>query len=195
MAQSASIIREGQFRTPGAVDYPQMIRTGRLVLRPPRLDDAGAVFEEYASDPAVTRFMIWPTHASVRDAENFLPLCVAGWSSGRELSWAITVPPSDRVVGMVGLRPHEFKADMGYVLARRLWGQGIMPEAAGAVLRVALQDPRVWRVWATCDVDNRASARVLEKIGMTYEGTLRRYIIHPNLGPEPRDSLVYARVR
>lgn len=178
-----------------AVDYPPLIRTERLVLRRPRLDDAPAVFEEYASDPAVTRYMIWPTHTSVRDAEAFLPLCDAGWSSGQELSWAITVPPGDRVVGMIGLRPLEFKADLGYVLARRLWGHGIMPEAAGAVLRVALQDPRVWRVWAMCDVDNRASARVLEKIGMTYEGTLRRYIIHPNISSEPRDTLVYARVR
>lgn len=177
------------------MDYPQIIRTERLVLRRPRLDDAPAVFEEYASDPDVTRYMIWPTHTSVQDAQQFLPLCDVGWSSGREFSWAITVAPSDRAVGMIGLRPNEFKADLGYVLARRLWGQGIMPEAAGAVLQLAFRDPLIWRVWATCDVDNRASARVLEKIGMTYEGTLRRNIIHPNLSLEPRDSLVYSRVR
>jgi ribosomal-protein-alanine N-acetyltransferase len=177
------------------VILPELVRTTRLTLRRPRLSDAQAVFEEYASDPEVTRYMDWPTHRSVRDAEAFLPLCDTGWASGRDLSWAITLTPSDRVIGMIGLRPHGFKADFGYVLTRRLWGQGIMPEAAGAIVGLAFEDPSVRRVWATCDVENRASVRVLEKLGLTYEGTMRRHLIRPNLSAEPRDSLVYARVR
>ena len=54
---------------------------------------------------------------------------------------------------------------------------------------------QVRRVWAVCDIDNRASARVLEKIGFEQEGVLRRWITHPNVGPEPRDALCYSRVR
>ena len=70
-----------------------------------------------------------------------------------------------------------------------------MSEAAGAVLREALAQPQVFRVDAVCDVANGASARVLEKIGMQYEGVLRRYIVHPNVSDEPRDVRMYAATR
>jgi len=56
-------------------------------------------------------------------------------------------------------------------------------------------EPDIYRVFATCDVDNPASAKVMEKAGMKYEGLLRRYMIHPNVSEEPRDCLMYARVR
>jgi [ribosomal protein S5]-alanine N-acetyltransferase len=58
-----------------------------------------------------------------------------------------------------------------------------------------LAAPSVWRVQAYCDPENGASARVLEKAGLVREGLLRRYIVTPNLGDEPRDVYVYALVR
>jgi ribosomal-protein-alanine N-acetyltransferase len=63
------------------------------------------------------------------------------------------------------------------------------------VVHAALALPGVYRVWAMCDADNVASGRVLEKVGMQYDGTLRRCAVRPNLGPEPRDAHLYARVR
>jgi RimJ/RimL family protein N-acetyltransferase len=53
----------------------------------------------------------------------------------------------------------------------------------------------LWRVQAYCDVEHRASARVLEKAGLTLEATMRRYLVLPNLGTEPRDVFLYAKVR
>ena len=53
----------------------------------------------------------------------------------------------------------------------------------------------IFRIWAVCDLDNFASARVLEKAGMQREGVLRRYILHPNISSEPRDVYCYATVR
>jgi ribosomal-protein-alanine N-acetyltransferase len=53
----------------------------------------------------------------------------------------------------------------------------------------------VYRIWATCDTDNVASARVLEKAGLRREGTLHRWSVKPNIGPEPRDAFVFAKVR
>jgi RimJ/RimL family protein N-acetyltransferase len=70
-----------------------------------------------------------------------------------------------------------------------------MTEAARALVSETLARPAIWRVWAVCDVDNTASARVLEKAGLEREGTLRRYIVHPAVSPEPRDVHLYARVR
>lgn len=98
-------------------------------------------------------------------------------------------------MGMVELGNKEFKAEIGYVLARKYWGQGFVPEAARAVADWALAQPNIYRVWTVCDVDNLASARVLEKIGMQREGLLRRYIPHPNISEAPRDCWCYAKVK
>jgi RimJ/RimL family protein N-acetyltransferase len=70
------------------------------------------------------------------------------------------------------------------------------PEAARAVLEWASTLDGVHRIWATCDVENGASARVLEKIGMAREGLLRRWAVRPNLpATPPRDAYVYSWVR
>lgn len=96
---------------------------------------------------------------------------------------------------MVASRLRGSKADLGYVLSRSHWGQGLATEAVRSVNEWLRASPDIYRVWATCDFENPASARVLEKIGMECEGVLRRWIIHPNISPEPRDSFVYAWVR
>ena len=97
-------------------------------------------------------------------------------------------------MGMVALRPDGHKADMGYVLGRVHWGQGLMVDAARVVVDAAFLDPALLRVWAVSDVDNRASARVLEKLGVVREGLIRSWLLHPNVSPVPRDVLVFAQL-
>jgi ribosomal-protein-alanine N-acetyltransferase len=70
-----------------------------------------------------------------------------------------------------------------------------MAEALTYLVNWALNEPTIFRVWAHCDIENRASARVLEKSGMTEEGILRRFSIRPSISSEPRDSILYAKVR
>ena len=91
---------------------------------------------------------------------------------------------------MVELRLHGHMADLGYVIARPHWGQGFVSEAARVVVDWALVQQHIYRVWAVCDIDNAASARVLEKIGMQREGLLRRWIIHPNMSGRTTRLLV-----
>lgn len=174
---------------------PETIATKRLRLRRPNTADAPRVLREFATDPEVTRYVVWSPHADIRDTLAFLEQCDEGWESELELTWALTRPPSDDPIGVIGIRPDGFKADIGYVLGRRHWRQGFMTEAARALVEHAFDLPAMVRIWATCDVENQASARVLEKIGMTREGTLRRWIMHPNLSSEPRDALVYSILR
>jgi RimJ/RimL family protein N-acetyltransferase len=85
--------------------------------------------------------------------------------------------------------------DLGYALARRWWRQGLMSEAVTAMIEWALAQPTIYRVWATCDADNVASARLLERVGMEREGVLRRWLVHPNLSKVPRDCLCYSIVK
>jgi len=177
------------------MNWPETIPTDRLVLRRPVERDAIAIFDGYAQDADVVRYLVWPPHRSVDDTRAYLRHTDDGWATGAELTWALTFPGDDRLIGMIAIRPNGHKADLGYVLARTHWGQGLMAEAGRAVVDVAFRDPGVYRVWAVCDVENHASARVLEKIGMTREGVLRRWIVHPNVSPEPRDSLCFSCVR
>ena len=81
------------------------------------------------------------------------------------------------------------------MLARAYWGRGYMTEALKELIDWALKQKDIYRIWAVCDVDNLASARVMEKAGMQLEGTLRRWSVHPNISPEPRDSHCYAIVK
>jgi RimJ/RimL family protein N-acetyltransferase len=175
--------------------WPDTIETERLVLRRPVIEDAPAIFDGYARDPEVVRYLVWRTHESIGDTHDFLVTVSQRIQHGKEQSWGITLKGDDRLIGMVALRPNGFKHDIGYVLARPHWGRGLMPEAARAVVDVSLSDATVRRVWAVCDVDNKASARVMEKIGMSFEAVLRRWVIHPNVSPDPRDSLCYSLVR
>jgi [ribosomal protein S5]-alanine N-acetyltransferase len=172
---------------------PEALETGRLRLRRAEQVDAPAIFE-YASDPEVTRLMEWRTHTSPNESAGFIEMTEKEWISGAQFTWVITVKPSNFVIGAIRCSRPGHRADIGYVLNRRYWGNGYATEAASRVTEMLFDETAVWRVWATCDVDNLASARVLEKIGMTREGRLRSYGTRPNLGPKPRDAYNYAKV-
>jgi len=174
---------------------PETIQTERLLLRKPRLDDAPVIFESYAQDPEVTRYMTWRPHKSVEETYRIVELMLQLWDEGEAYSYAITLRNSDEVIGMIAMHPDDFKVGIGYVLARPHWGKGYMTEAACAITNWLLEQPDVYRVYATCDVEHLASARVMEKAGMIREGLLRRYVLHPNLSDEPRNAYLYAVVR
>jgi [ribosomal protein S5]-alanine N-acetyltransferase len=174
---------------------PEQIETERLHLRPMRITDAADIFARYAQDPDVARYVTWRPHQRITETVEFLQRCEQAWALGTAHAWAITQTGDSQVYGSVELRLDGHRAEIGYVLARAEWGQGYMTEAAREVVEMALALPGVYRVAAMCDVENAASARVMEKIGMQREGLLRRYIMHPNVSGEPRDVYLYARVR
>ena len=175
--------------------FPEIIETARLLLRKPRPEDAKVIFDEYAQDPAVTRYMMWRPHTSVTTTEAFVASSIELWGMDSAFLYIITGRPDGDLLGAIDIRPRPPRADIGYVLARRHWGHGLGPEAIGAIVIAALSMPEIFRVEATCDVENVASARALEKAGLSREGLLRRYIIHPNISAEPRDSYLYSKVR
>ncbi len=174
---------------------PEYLETERLCLRPPTLADAEEIFRSYAQDREVTRYLVWRPHAEVEETCAFVRRCLACWEKGNAFPWVVTRKPGGELIGMLELRVEGWRADMGYALARAHWGHGYASEMVKAAAAWALAQPEIYRVWAVCDVENGASARVLEKAGLQREGTLRRYILHPNLGPEPRDCYCYALVK
>ena len=175
---------------------PATFETPRLRLRVPVVDDASAIFDAYTQDAEVARYTSWTPHRSLGETRGFLEQhCEAGWKAGTVFSWLITVTEGGDAAGIIDFRLTACRAEIGYVLARRCWGRGLMTEAAGAVVEWVIAQPEIHRVWATVDLENVASQRVLEKVGMVREGVLRRWLVFPNLGPVPRDVWSFARVR
>ena len=173
----------------------QEILTERLQLRPPILADAQQIFARYGQDPSVSRYMSWTPHRSIEDTITFLERVVNDNAEGRSSGFLIFSRPSRELLGSVGGAIDKHRMQFGYCLARDAWGHGYATEAARAFVAAAFQIPGIWRIHAFCDVENTASARVLEKIGLEREGTLRRYMVLPNMGDAPRDVHCYAKIR
>ena len=174
---------------------PSTLTTERLLLRRPVDDDAPAVFQRYASNKAVTRYLGWPVHRGLDQTRAFLDYSEAHWQAWPAGPYLITARDSGALLGSTGLAfetPH--RAETGYVLARDAWGAGYATEALAAMVELAAT-LGVLRLYALCHTNNQASARVLEKCAFTLEGTLRSYSEFPNLEPGiPKDVLCYARV-
>jgi RimJ/RimL family protein N-acetyltransferase len=174
---------------------PHSFVTARLRLRRPQVSDAEAVFA-YASDPEVARFTDWPVATHVRDTVAATERALEGWDKGNELAWRVTVIPDDTPIGAVGCSIDGDRAELGFVIGRRHWGRGYGTEAARAVFDWLTSMDAIARIDATCDVENDASARVLEKLGFTRAALLPHHRRRPNLAGQPcRDALLYSWVR
>ncbi len=155
----------------------------RLTIEVPNLDDAPALFELVGGDDRleVTAGLIWDGPDEISQTVEFIDQARNGtyeehgfnWAI-RDLRGAITGNPG-RAIGMLGTRPvgPPGRGDVGYWLGRPYWGKGIMTEALTMVLDLCFADLDLVKVEAEVFVGNERSARVVEAVGMTLEGTIR----------------------
>ena len=190
---AGGVIREYQ------MSPPEQIKTQSLLLRRVVLEDAQAMFSAYAQDADVARFMSWRLTGEYEDSLSYVRKAIGWWENPEvadDFAYAIVLRDCHEFVGCCAIGPHsaaeKYHWGLGYNLAKRFWGRGYGTEAVSAVARMAFSIPEVFRVSAVVDVENVASARVLEKSGFVREGILRRYAIHPNCSNEPRDIFMYA---
>jgi ribosomal-protein-alanine N-acetyltransferase len=153
------------------------------------------LFDAYTHDPDVTRYVMWRPHTNVDQTLEFLRGCIAAWEGETRFPYVITLKDTEDLIGMVDFHIKSSTVGIGYVIGKAYWGRGIATEAVRVIVEWALNQPSIDRVCASCDIENVASARVLEKVGMQRERILRRYIIHPNISDEPRDCYLYAIVK
>ena len=174
---------------------PYTITTPRLKLRSPVIEDAPAIFEQYAQDEEVTKYMTWRSHSNIKTTQKYIQRCLDELTAKTAYFWVIVPKEGNKAIGMIRLQYQNHRAEVGYVLARPYWNRGLMSEALQPLVNWAIAQPNIYRVWAVCDIENLASARVLEKVGMVPEGILHRWLIHPNMNNEPRDCFCYAKVK
>ena len=175
---------------------PEKLETERLRLRRPTTEDAEQAFQSYASDSQITRYLTWTAHTSPAQTREHFQQSIDAWDlrMGHRM-WLIERKEDGALMGTIGTTVHFHRAEVGFALGSRFWGEGYMPEAMKRVCEAAFEDERIARVQALCDEENTQSSRVLQKVGLQYEGRLRRYGHHPNRSPVPRDCAMYAIVR
>lgn len=177
------------------IKAPHSVVTERLLLRRPDANDAGEIHARYAGDRDATRFMGWPMHRSVADAEAFLSFSDLEWERWPAGPYLVHTRADGALIGSTGLAfETPYRAATGFIVARDVWGQGYATEALGAIVQMA-PSLGVRRLYAICHTVHPASARVLEKCGFTREGVLQRHTHFPNLPQEePSDVFSYARI-
>jgi ribosomal-protein-alanine N-acetyltransferase len=139
--------------------FPDSFHTARLLLRPVAPTDAGPIFDGYAQDRAVSRFLTWAPHRSLGETDAYIARCAA---TPPEIArtYVLVDRETQRVRGALDLRQASaHRVEFGYVLARRYWGQGLMTEALTEVVAWALTQSSVFRVGSVCDAENIGSAR------------------------------------
>ena len=148
---------------------PIEIRTPRLLLRPFRLDDVDDVFG-YASDPEWSRYLEVPHPYARRDAEEFVARAIL---TSTEENLRSAIDHGGRASGFLNLTISAGSAEVGYGIARTLWGRGLTTEVVAAVIEHGFRTLGLDRIYAYAAIDNGASWRVMEKLGMEREGLLR----------------------
>jgi [ribosomal protein S5]-alanine N-acetyltransferase len=168
------------------------IRTERLRLREFRAADEADV-HAYGSDPEVARYMDWGPNDAATTAEVMQrwAMTQAVWPRD-DVNLAVEHVDEGRVIGSIrlGIRDRANRtADFGHSYHRGYWGQGYAAEAARALFAVGFGQLGLHRIWATADVRNIGSWRLLEKLGMRREAHFRRDVL---VKGEWRDSYLYA---
>lgn len=154
------------------------VATERLLIREFVASDFEAV-RVYAEDPQVVRFLNWgPNDLEQTKAalDRFLKSQTV--SPRRTYDLAVVRKSDSLVIGAGALRVldwDELEAQIGYAFRRDCWGQGYAAETAKALVKLTIQTMGFHRVSAFCDPQNFASARVLRKAGLRFEGRLREH--------------------
>jgi RimJ/RimL family protein N-acetyltransferase len=170
------------------------LHTARLRLRPFADSDAAALFA-LQSDVDVLRYWDSPPWSDPDRAARFLAACRQMSEDGTGVRLAVDRAADDTFLGWCSFsawNPTYRSASLGYCYTRPAWGQGYATEAARALLGWAFDTLDLNRVQAETDTRNAHSARVLEKLGFTREGTLREDCV---VNGDVSDSWVYGLLR
>jgi ribosomal-protein-alanine N-acetyltransferase len=150
----------------------------RVLLRPLAARDADEMFV-FASDPEVTKYLPWEAETNVAMVRGFLQDQVTRRRRGESVGFAVVHRETGVMIGstdLMELKAVRGQAEIGYLLARSHWNQGLMTEAARLTLGYGFSALNLNRIIAWADEDNRASRRVLEKVGMTLSGSEYRFV-------------------
>jgi len=151
------------------------LNTKRLILRRMLLSDAQDIYE-YASDFEVSKTTNWSPHTSVEDSKIYLKSMLKRYSYNQASEWGIVLKKTGKMIGTCGFTswlPAHYSGEIGYSLGQRYWNLGFTTEAIKKVIEFGFKNIKLNRIEARCRLDNPASERVMQKVGMEFEGIQR----------------------
>ena len=152
----------------------QPLQTPRLLLRRFTMDDAQNMFDLWCNDPEVTRFLSWGPHGTIDNTKRLLKSWRQRYEDTMFYNWCIEF--EGLPIGGIDLimrSEKSLRAELGYCLSNRYKGRGLVTEAACAVLTFAFEDVGLHKICAKHDVENPASGRIMQKLGMRQEGYMK----------------------
>lgn len=157
---------------------PELI-TERLTLRRMMVIDTQDMYE-YASHNDVTKYLTWYPHSDRNYTRDYLQYLGGRYAAGMFYDWAIVYEPDCKMVGTCGFTAFNCASDsaeVGYVLNPEYWGKGIAGEALERVLRFGFEELKLHRIEAKFIKGNERSRRLMERVGMSFEGYLREAML------------------
>lgn len=156
-------------------DLP-IIENKRFILRKFTKNDINDLYE-YASDSEVTNFLSWDTYKNIDIAVDYIENVLLRYSKNEIAPWGIEWKENSKMIGSIDFVQYDkknFSAEIGYVLNRKYWNKGIMTEALKEIIKFGFDEMNLMRIETRLNAMNIASERVMQKNGLTYEGTLRK---------------------
>jgi ribosomal-protein-alanine N-acetyltransferase len=163
------------------IPFPTL-KTKNLTLRKIEYTDIHDIYS-YAQNPEVAKYVLWEPHEDKSDTFEFLNAIYELYNHGKPAPWGIFHNEDKKIIGTIGYHRWEIKhycAEIGYALSKEYWNKGIITEAALRIIEFGFNEMKLNRIEARCQTENTASAKVLQKIGFTYEGLLREQMFVKN---------------
>ena len=151
---------------------PPTLETERLRLVKISPEHAEDMYE-YSCDPDVTKYLTWSCHSSVKETERYIKLLQKKYTAGVFNDWGLIEKSSGKFIGTCGFTSFDYEkntAEIGYVLNKSYWGKGYAAEAAGCVMEFGFDNFGLDGYCAKCMEGNDSSMRVMQKVGMSFEG-------------------------
>ena len=166
------------------------LTTPRLFLRPIQRHDAADLFAA-RGDAETMRWWDWPAQKSVDEVRDIVANHFAEIDSGRVQWWVVSLTPRGPAIGECDISDidlHHKRGEVGFLFRRDAWGKGYAFEAMTRVLRYGFDELGLERLGARFHAGNESSRKLLEKLGFTFEGTLRGHVLRDGVR---RDCVLY----
>jgi ribosomal-protein-alanine N-acetyltransferase len=171
--------------------FDKVLETPRLLLRRLKESDDQPMFE-YTSNPYVTKYLSWYAHTEIIQSQRYIESVIAEYDSPYSYTWAIEIKEFQKFIGIVRIFDVSYgnkRGEISYILNPVFQGKGLIVEAIAAVIDFCFTKIELNRIQAKCTPDNYSSERVMQKLGMKYEGTLKEFWINKGI---LTDAKIYA---
>ena len=166
------------------IDLNPRLESSRLCIRQIEADDAQAVFDSYASKPALAYYLSWAAHQEISETLRFIHHARRQWVMRTEFTYVLIHAETDALIGSIGVTNEAGRMSIGYVLNEAYQRQGYTHEAVERLVEHLKEFPEVYRIWALTHEKNQPSQGVLQKAGFVFEGVVDGWVRFPNIGNE-----------